>query len=111
QADFHGLNARLASEVLFHPVCSKVSGHAFDAHINVLNLSIGQRHKAKAEQEQCEKPSKIHASSFRFQRCIRNCCVTPKLMWRRSGMDIAPVECATAQSMPNQRCIPGRTPT
>jgi hypothetical protein len=30
QANFHFLNARLAPEVLFHPVGSKVSSHAFD---------------------------------------------------------------------------------
>jgi hypothetical protein len=37
------LNARLASEVLFHPVGSKVSSHALNAHIHVGNLCLGQR--------------------------------------------------------------------
>jgi hypothetical protein len=40
QTDFDILNARLAPEVLFHPVCSKVSCHAFDAHFNVFDLSL-----------------------------------------------------------------------
>jgi len=40
QTDFDFLNARLAPEVLFHPVGSKVSGHAFHAQFNVLDLCL-----------------------------------------------------------------------
>jgi hypothetical protein len=38
------LNARLAPEVLFHPVGSKSSSHAFDTHFNVLDLRLSHRH-------------------------------------------------------------------
>jgi hypothetical protein len=38
------LNASLAPEVLFHPVGSKVSCHAFNAHFNVLDLRLGDWH-------------------------------------------------------------------
>jgi hypothetical protein len=34
------LNARLAPEVLLHPVGSKVSSHAFDAHLDVFDLRL-----------------------------------------------------------------------
>jgi hypothetical protein len=44
QTHFNFLNARLASEVLFHPVGSKVSSHALDAHVDVGDLRLGQRH-------------------------------------------------------------------
>jgi hypothetical protein len=37
------LNARLASEVLFHPVGSKVSSHALNAHIHVRDLRLDKR--------------------------------------------------------------------
>src|SRR2546430_10095702 len=40
QGYIDALNARLASEVLLHPVSSKVSSHAFDAHFDVLDLSL-----------------------------------------------------------------------
>ena len=43
QTDFNFLNARLASEVLFHPVGSKVSSHAFNAHIHVRDLCLDKR--------------------------------------------------------------------
>jgi hypothetical protein len=52
QTDFNCLNARLASEVLLHPVCSKVSRHTFHAHFHVLNLRLGGRYQAKANEEQ-----------------------------------------------------------
>ena len=45
QTDFNFLNARLASEVLFHPVGSKVSSHALNAHIHVRDLCLGQRRR------------------------------------------------------------------
>lgn len=40
QTDFDALNARLASEVLLHPVCSKISSHPFDAHFDVLERAL-----------------------------------------------------------------------
>jgi hypothetical protein len=52
QADFDVLNARLASEVLFHPVCSKVSGHAFDAHLDMFDLRLSRWHNHQTEQSQ-----------------------------------------------------------
>ena len=50
QADFYICNARLASEVLFHPVCSKVSGHALDAHFDVLDLCLNCWHNTCNQQ-------------------------------------------------------------
>jgi hypothetical protein len=44
------LNARLAPEVLFHPVGSKVSSHAFNAHFNVLDLRLGSQCAKKYQQ-------------------------------------------------------------
>src|SRR5262245_19834467 len=52
QADFYALNARLASEVLLHPVCSKVSSHAFDAHLDMLDLRLRYRREGAAEKQQ-----------------------------------------------------------
>jgi hypothetical protein len=52
QTYFYVLNASLASEVLFHPVCSKVSSHAFDAHFHVLDLRLRMRHQRGDEQQQ-----------------------------------------------------------
>jgi hypothetical protein len=43
------LNARLAPEVLFHPVGSKVSSHAFDAHFDLLDLGLGNGRKRRAQ--------------------------------------------------------------
>jgi hypothetical protein len=43
------LNARLAPEVLFHPVGSKVSSHAFNAHFNVLNFRLCRRHSQRTD--------------------------------------------------------------
>ena len=44
QADFYCLNARLAPEAFLHPVCSKVSRHAFNPHFNVFDLRLSHRH-------------------------------------------------------------------
>ena len=60
QANFHVLNARLASEVLFHPVGSKVSGHALDAHFDVLDLGLRCRQENGTQQEQQGEFSCIH---------------------------------------------------
>ena len=49
QGYIDALNARLASEVLLHPVSSKVSSHAFDAHFDVLDLSLRSWHECAAE--------------------------------------------------------------
>jgi len=46
------LNASLASEVLFHPVGSKISRHAFHAHFNVLNLRLRNHRQHDSKQEQ-----------------------------------------------------------
>jgi hypothetical protein len=58
QAHIDVLNASLASEVLFHPVCSKVSCHAFDAHFDVLYLGFQPRHHEDAteQQQRCDDP-------------------------------------------------------
>jgi hypothetical protein len=58
------LNARLASEVLLHPVCSKVSSHAFDAHLNVLDLRLSHRHNHRAKQRKQREFSRVHLFSF-----------------------------------------------
>src|SRR5215472_3169539 len=52
QADIDTLNARLASEVLLHPVSSKISSHSFDAHFDVLDLRARDRHNREAHQDQ-----------------------------------------------------------
>ena len=52
QTDFYALNARLAPEVLLHPVCSKVSSHTFDAHFEVFDLCLRDRRKRAAKQQQ-----------------------------------------------------------
>jgi hypothetical protein len=46
------LNARLASEVLFHPVCSKVSSHPLDAHLDMFDLRLSRRYNKKTKQRQ-----------------------------------------------------------
>ena len=61
EAYFYLLNARLAPEVLFHPVGSKVSSHTFDAHFNMFDLRLsGQR----AEQNEQRDFVLVHCSSF-----------------------------------------------
>jgi hypothetical protein len=50
QTDFDLLNARLAPEVLFHPVCSKVSSHAFNAHFDVLDLRLANQRSEHYQQ-------------------------------------------------------------
>ena len=52
QADFYVLNARLASEVLFHPVCSKVSSPTFDVHFDVFDLRLQWLHKHASSKQQ-----------------------------------------------------------
>src|SRR5205807_610423 len=53
ETDLNFLNARLAPEVLFHPVGSKVSSHAFNAHIDVCDLWLGQgRRKRESNQNE-----------------------------------------------------------
>ena len=52
QTNFYRLNARLAPEVLFHPVCSKVSRHAFDAHFDVFDLRLGHRPNHQSKQNE-----------------------------------------------------------
>jgi hypothetical protein len=52
QADFNFLDASLAPEVLFHPVSSKISGHAFHAHFDMPDLRFcGQGNQHGSEQE------------------------------------------------------------
>jgi len=53
------LNARLAPEVLLHPVCSKVSGHAFDTHLDVFDLRFGHGHN-----QDCPKQNEHENDSF-----------------------------------------------
>jgi hypothetical protein len=52
EADFNSLDARLASEVLLHPVGSKISSHSFHAHLNVLNLRKRRRGAEWREQRE-----------------------------------------------------------
>jgi len=59
------LNARLASEVLLHPVCSKVSSHAFDAHFNLFDLRLSDWTDYRDEQGKQGQFFRIHLSSFR----------------------------------------------
>jgi hypothetical protein len=44
QTHIYFLNASLASQVLFHTVGSKISSHAFDAHLDMLDLRLSHRH-------------------------------------------------------------------
>jgi hypothetical protein len=50
QTNIYFLNARLAPEVLFHPVGSKISSHAFDAHFNVFDLRLRRRQNRQPDQ-------------------------------------------------------------
>jgi hypothetical protein len=58
------LNASLAPEVLLHPVCSKVSSHAFDAHFNVLDLRLQWLHKDPPDKQQERELSPFHVFAF-----------------------------------------------
>src|SRR5207244_2910984 len=55
--------ARLAPEVLLHPVCSKISSHAFDAHLDMFDLRLQLRHGlTTSKQQQREFP--FHVPPF-----------------------------------------------
>jgi len=58
------LNARLASEVLLHPVGSKVSSHAFDTHFNVLDLRLSHWANNRNEQSKQGHSFRVHDSSL-----------------------------------------------
>src|SRR5215471_4800310 len=64
QTDINILNARLALEVLLHPICSKVSCHAFDPHLDMFDLCLQFRHKHTTEQQQHCEIFSFHRPSF-----------------------------------------------